>query len=80
MPLRSLSSSDVAWLLSQAGILFKRHGKEDIFVGVHNGRERVVIVPRNKRSIPLGTLSSILRQVGMTKQEAEDIWARRKGR
>jgi predicted RNA binding protein YcfA (HicA-like mRNA interferase family) len=78
MPLRALSSADVAWLLSQVGIIFKRHGKEDIFEGFHNGCTRVVIVPRNKRSIPPGTFSSILRQAGMTKSKAEEIWSRRK--
>jgi len=78
MPLRALSSVDVAWLLAQVGIVFKRHGKEDIFEGFHNGRVRVVIVPRNKRSIPPGIFSSILPQAGMTKQEAEEIWTRRK--
>ena len=41
MPLRALSSVDVAWLLAQVGIIFKRHGKEDIFEGFHNGRVRV---------------------------------------
>jgi predicted RNA binding protein YcfA (HicA-like mRNA interferase family) len=80
MPLKSLSSDDVVWLLEQVGIVFKRHGKEDIFEGFHNGKVRVVIVPRNKRSIPRGTLGSILRQAGMTKAEAEKIWTRRKGR
>jgi hypothetical protein len=78
MPLRALSSVDVAWLLAQVGIIFKRHCKEDIFEGFHNGPVRVGIVPRNKRSIPLGTFSSILRQAGMTKQEAEGFWTRRK--
>jgi hypothetical protein len=36
-----------------------------------------VIVPRNKRSIPQGTLSSIWRQAGITKRVAEDIWQNR---
>ena len=77
MPLKALSSAEVAWLLAQVGIAFKRHGKEDIFEGFHNGRVRVVIVPRNKRAIPPGTLSSIWRQAGMTKAEAEEIWSGR---
>ncbi|MEW5717266.1 MAG: type II toxin-antitoxin system HicA family toxin [Chloroflexota bacterium] len=78
MPLRTLSSAEAAWLLAQVGIVFKRQGKEDIFEGFHNGRVRVVVVPRNKRSIPPGTFGSILRQAGMTKSEAEEIWTRRK--
>ena len=48
--LKNLSSRDVAWVLSQLGITFKRHGKEDVFDGLYNGRTRVVIVPRNKKA------------------------------
>ena len=73
MPLRQLSSSDVAWLLKQIGIELKRHGKEDVFEGTFRGKTRVVIVPRNKKQIPRGTLSSILRQAGLTRREAERI-------
>jgi hypothetical protein len=40
-------------------------------------KNRVVIVPRNKRSIPKGTLSSIWRQAGITKEIAENIWTKR---
>jgi len=75
--LRNLSSRDVAWVLSQIGITLKRHGKEDVFGGWYNEKTRVVIVPRNKRSIPLGTLSSIWRQAGITKAIAENIWTKR---
>jgi len=75
--LKNLSSRDVAWVLKQLGITFKRHGKEDVFGGLYNGRPRVVIVPRNKRSIPQGTLNSIWRQAGITKQIAEKLWADR---
>jgi len=75
--LRNLSSRDVAWVLKQLGITLKRHGKEDVFEGWYNGRTRVVIVPRNKRSIPQGTLNSIWRQAGITKQIAEKLWENR---
>ncbi|MCL6642755.1 MAG: type II toxin-antitoxin system HicA family toxin [Candidatus Bipolaricaulota bacterium] len=71
--LRELSSHDVAALLGKIGIHFKRHGKEDIYEGVFRGKVRVVIVPRNKRSIPRGTLASILRQAGLTREEAEKL-------
>ena len=37
----------------------------------------VVVVPRNKRSIPQGTLSSIWRQAGINRNIAEQIWNRR---
>jgi len=75
--LRNLSSRDVAWVLKQLGITLKRHGKEDVFEGWYNGRTRVVIVPRNKRSIPQGTLNSIWRQAGITKTIAEHLWEKR---
>jgi hypothetical protein len=39
-----------------------------------NIREEIVIVPRNKKSIPKGTLSSIWRQAGITNEIADSIW------
>jgi len=68
-----LSSDDVADLLQKIGIAFKRHGKEDIYEGYFRGKVRTVIVPRNKRSIPKGTLASIFRQAGITRKEAEKL-------
>ena len=75
--LRNLSSQDVVWVLNQLGITLKRHGKEDVFEGWYDGGMRVVIVPRNKRSIPQGTLSSIWRQAGITKEIAKRLWENR---
>jgi len=75
--LKNLSSKEVAWILDQIGITLKRHGKEDVFEGHYGGKRRVAIVPRNKRSIPQGTLSSIWRQAGITKEIAEKIWIKR---
>ena len=72
--LKNLSSKEVAWILDQIGITLKRHSKEDVFEGHYDGKRRVVIVPRNKKSIPQGTLSSIWRQAGITKEIAEKIW------
>lgn len=74
---KNLSSSDVARILSQIGITLKRRSKEDIYSGEYQGRNRVVIVPRNKRSIPKGTLSSIWRQAGITDKIADEIWRSR---
>ncbi len=71
--LRELSSDEVAGLLQQIGIIFKRHGKEDIYEGHFRGRVRTVIVPRNKKSIPRGTLASVFRQAGITRKEAEKL-------
>ena len=78
--LKNLSSKDVAWILDHIGITIKRRTKEDVFGGFYEGKNRVVIVPRNKRSIPQGTLSSIWRQAGITKEIAKDIWAKRQSR
>jgi predicted RNA binding protein YcfA (HicA-like mRNA interferase family) len=75
--LRNLTSQDVAWILNQIGIVLKRRDKEDVFEGSYAGRKRVVIVPRNKRSIPQGTLSSIWRQAGINRDIAENLWAKR---
>jgi len=76
--LKNLSSKDVAWILDQIGIIFRRRGKEDVFAGYYDGENRVVIVPRNKRSIPKGTLSSIWRQAGINREIAGTIWKKRK--
>ena len=75
---RNLSSGDVTWILRQIGITYKRHGKEDVYSGQSGGQNRVVIIPRNKRSIPAGTLSSIWRQAGITSKIADEIWNKRK--
>ncbi len=72
MPLE-LSSDEVAQLLQRIGITFKRHGKEDVYEGRFRARIRTVIVPRNKKSIPKGTLGSIFRQAGITRKEAEKL-------
>ena len=71
---KNISSNDVAWILSQIGITLKRHSKEDVYAGEYKGKSRVVIIPRNKRSIPQGTLSSIWRQAGITGEIADNIW------
>ncbi len=47
--------------------------KEDIYEGYFRGKVRTVVVPRNKRSIPKGTLASIFRQAGITRREAEKL-------
>ena len=74
---KNLSSNEVAWILGQLGITLKRRSKEDVYSGEYQGKNRVVIVPRNKRSIPQGTLSSIWRQAGITHSMADEIWRSR---
>jgi len=71
---RELSSHDVAALLEKIGITFKRHGKEDVYAGYFRGSDRTVVVPRNKKSIPKGTLASIFRQAGIARKEAEKLF------
>jgi predicted RNA binding protein YcfA (HicA-like mRNA interferase family) len=71
--LPNLSSNEVACLLQRVGIKFKRHGKEDVYEGYFRGKMRTVIAPRNKKSIPQGTLASIFRQAGITRNEAEKL-------
>ena len=75
--LKGLSSKDVALILSQIGITFRRHGKEDVFTGYYDRNKRVVIVPRNKSNIPKGTLSSIWRQAGINSETAKKILEKR---
>ncbi|MBM3237825.1 addiction module toxin, HicA family [Candidatus Poribacteria bacterium] len=74
---KNLSSNDVAWILEKIGITLKRRGKEDVYSGEYQEKNRVVIVPRNKKSIPQGTLNSIWRQAGITNKIADEIWRKR---
>ena len=60
--------------MNKIRITLVRHGKEDIYAGEYEGKNRVVGVPRNKRSIPKGTLSSIWRHAGITRAAAEEVW------
>ncbi|OQX23092.1 MAG: hypothetical protein BWK80_27775 [Desulfobacteraceae bacterium IS3] len=73
----NLSSKDVAWILEQIGIVLKRRGKEDVYVGEYAGNQKIVIVPRNKKNIPQGTLNSIWRQAGISSKTADEIWRKR---
>ena len=52
-------SKEVAWIVDQIRYHLKRCSKKDVLGGYYSEENRVVIVPRNKRSIPKGTLSSI---------------------
>ena len=69
----NISSKEVALILSKIGVTLKRHGKEDVYAGEYQGQYRVVVVPRNKRNIPKGTLSSIWRQAGINSRIADEI-------
>lgn len=70
---KNLSSRDVDRILVHLGFELVRHRKESIYKGTIQDQIRVVVVPRNKKSIPKGTLSSIWRQAGLTKNDVERI-------
>jgi predicted RNA binding protein YcfA (HicA-like mRNA interferase family) len=69
------STRECERLLQHHGFLFAcRDGPHDIWEHPTNGRS--VSLPRNRRSggIPVGTLKGILRQAGITHEEALEFW------
>lgn len=62
------SSADVAAVLDARGFALARRESHDTYT--KPGHPRTVSVPRNRASLPAGTLSSIWRQAGMTAPEA----------
>jgi hypothetical protein len=77
--LKNLSSRDVAWVLKQLGITFKRHGKEDVFGGLYNGRPRVVIVPRNNKEHPTGDIEFYMEAGGNNQANRRKVVGRSVG-
>lgn len=70
--LPSLTPRDVIKVLRQAGFLFHhQQGSHAYFY--HAGQRRWVTVPMHARSIKTGTLRSIIRQSGLTRQEFVDL-------
>jgi hypothetical protein len=65
----------VAQLLRHFGYELARQGKHDTWHGFRAGRSRSAQVPRDRASLALKTLYSILAQAGITKQEARDFWS-----
>jgi predicted RNA binding protein YcfA (HicA-like mRNA interferase family) len=65
------SSSDVAKVIETLGFLIARQEGHDTYA--KDGHPRVVSIPRNKKSIPIGTIGSIWRQAGITAKQARDI-------
>ena len=72
--LRNKSSDDVARLLRSYGFELVRSGRHDTYEGWIGNSRRTTQVPRNRKSIPLKTLYSILAQAGITKDEAREFW------
>jgi hypothetical protein len=68
-----LSSDDVANLLRKLVLSLSGMGKKISMRGISVAKFARWIVPRNKRSIPKGTLASIFRQAGITRKEAEKL-------
>ena len=70
--LPSVSYSDVIKALSKAGFVYApKRGKGShiaMYKVYDEGKTRLVIIPR-KKNIPKGTLLSILRQAGLSKEE-----------
>ncbi len=65
------SSNEIVLVLSILGFRFKSqkgsHGK------FKNSSGLITIVPMNKKEIPEGTLSSILKQIKITKKEFVEV-------
>ena len=60
--------------LRRAGFLtVSQKGSHLKLQGRWNGDDRTAIVPHPKRDIPDGTISSILRQAGMTRAELRTL-------
>ena len=69
----SRSSRQIQDLLSSHGFAFKEQARH----GEAWARElpgRPVIVPRNRRAIPGGTVQAILREAGITRAQAFAFW------
>ncbi len=58
-------------MLQKLGFTRDRRTGEDQYV--KDGHPRTVTVPRNKKEVTRGVLSSIWRQAGITKEEAERL-------
>jgi len=65
------SSLEIENVLLKNGFVFKTqkgsHGKFKHQDG------RIVILPMNRKEIPIGTFRSILKQIGITKEEFEKL-------
>lgn len=65
------SSKDAAAVVEHLGFELARQEGEDTYTRA--GHPRPVSIPRNKKSIPRGTLGSIWRQAGISGPEARAI-------
>jgi predicted RNA binding protein YcfA (HicA-like mRNA interferase family) len=65
------SSVNITKVVEALGFELARQEAHDTYV--KQGHPRVVSVPRNKKSVPIGTVASIWRQAGITATQARDI-------
>jgi predicted RNA binding protein YcfA (HicA-like mRNA interferase family) len=65
------SSKKIERVLIQLGFkLISQKGSHDKF---KNETGRIVILPMNRREIPIGTLKSILRQMGISHEDSKRL-------
>jgi predicted RNA binding protein YcfA (HicA-like mRNA interferase family) len=76
--LRNKSSRQVAALLQHYGFILKKPGPHEHWWKRDSLAEKRVIVPARRQSIAPKTLSSILEQAGISKDEARQFWSRGK--
>lgn len=70
--LPSLTPREVAQLLEQKGFVLDRvKGSHRIYYNPQTRRR--VVVPFHKRDLPKGTLSEILRQAGISREDIRDL-------
>jgi len=70
------SSQEIEKLLSSRGFRLDRVGGEGHALWVHPQRGKPVPVPRNRSAgeIPRGTVKAILRQAGISRDNALEFW------
>lgn len=72
MKLPRVSYSDIIKVLSKVGFAYAPKRGKGSHIAMYkvdeDGRRRLVIIPR-KKNIPKGTLLSILKQAGLSKEE-----------
>ncbi len=70
--LPAVSYSDVIRALSKAGFVYAPKRGKGIHIAMYKlddeGKTRLVVIPR-KKNLPKGTLLSILKQAGLSKEE-----------
>ena len=69
-------SEDIIKALLKAGFLPRgksKRGSHRVFRKELPGGTRTTVVPLDKKEIPLGTLSSILRQAGLTRKQLDSL-------